>query len=443
MVIVGSERGSASELAAHLLNDKDGNEHISIHSIEGFISDDLEGAFEESYAISRGSRCKNHLFSVSFNPPANEYVSIETFEDAIQRVEDINGLGGHSRAIVFHEKGGRKHAHVVWSRIDAETMTAKQLSHYKLKLQTISRELHHENNWQMPKGLARKGHGDPRNYTLAEYQQSKRMNVDPRDLKGAIQDAYNASDNAKSFANALSERGYILAKGNRRGHVAVSHEGEIISISRFVGKKAKEVREKLGDANDLQSVDEAKLQMTRDMRMAFIRHTKEAKSHQNQNQEQSNAEREALTNQHKAARQNLQEQQKSRWIEETKERSDRINSGLRGLWQWVTGQKAQIQRQNIEEAQKAQERDRQETNQLLEHQMQEGRKLTQRQNIIEQDHDQTLEQLREDRAKAREQHRELLEQFKQAREDAQNKAGIHKPNKQSPPSRDDGPEIER
>lgn len=33
--------------------------------------------------------------------------------------------------MVFHEKEGRRHARAVWSRIDAETMTAKQLSFFK------------------------------------------------------------------------------------------------------------------------------------------------------------------------------------------------------------------------------------------------------------------------------------------------------------------------
>ncbi|CAN0604712.1 unnamed protein product, partial [Ectocarpus sp. 12 AP-2014] len=157
-------------------------------------------------------------------------------------------------------------------------MTAKNLSHYKLKLQSVSRELYHEHEWRMPEGLTRKGAGDPRNYSLAEYQQAKRMEIDPRDLKGAIQDAYATSDNAASFAHALSERGYTLAKGDRRGHVAVTPEGEVLSISRYIGKKAKDVRAKLGEPDEtLPGVDEAKRDMAKDMHKAFIRHAKESK----------------------------------------------------------------------------------------------------------------------------------------------------------------------
>ena len=53
----------------------------------------------------------------------------------------------------FHEKESRRHAHVVWSRIDAETMTAKNLPHFKNKLQNLSRDLFFEHQWTMPPGL--------------------------------------------------------------------------------------------------------------------------------------------------------------------------------------------------------------------------------------------------------------------------------------------------
>lgn len=130
MILKGDERGNSKQLAVHLLNDRD-NEHVEVHEVRGFVSEDVTGAFKESYAISQGTKCRNHLFSLSLNPPQNEDVSIEAFETTINRVEEKIGLSGQPRAIVFHEKQGRRHAHCVWSRIDADTMTARNLSHYK------------------------------------------------------------------------------------------------------------------------------------------------------------------------------------------------------------------------------------------------------------------------------------------------------------------------
>jgi hypothetical protein len=152
----------------------------------------------------------------------------------------------------------------------------------------------------------------------------------------------------------------------------------------------------------------------RDMRGAFIRHTKDAKSQNAQAKAKFDAEREDLTRHHAQARTALQETHKARWLDETKERSNRLNSGLRGVWQWVTGQRARIQEQNKAEAQASLERDRKERNTLLERQMRERRDLQQRQQVTAQQHAQTLEQLREDRDKARAQQRQLLDQLRQA-----------------------------
>ncbi|SCX54398.1 hypothetical protein SAMN05720354_11439 [Nitrosospira sp. Nsp1] len=52
----------------------------------------------------------------------------ETFEQAIERAEEKLGLNGQPRAIVFHEKNGRRHCHAVWSRIKMDEMKAVQLS---------------------------------------------------------------------------------------------------------------------------------------------------------------------------------------------------------------------------------------------------------------------------------------------------------------------------
>lgn len=44
-------------LATHLLNARD-NEHIEVHELRGFSTDDLHGAFQEIEAVSRGTRAK-------------------------------------------------------------------------------------------------------------------------------------------------------------------------------------------------------------------------------------------------------------------------------------------------------------------------------------------------------------------------------------------------
>ncbi|SHL14691.1 Relaxase/Mobilisation nuclease domain-containing protein [Roseovarius marisflavi] len=123
MILKAKERGNAPQLGRYLLAMRD-NEHVELHEVRGFISDDLVGAFGEADAIAKGTRCEKYLFSMSFNPPEDVNASIEDFEDAIRKVEEKMGLENQPRAIVFHEKDGRRHAHAVWSRIDSERMRA-------------------------------------------------------------------------------------------------------------------------------------------------------------------------------------------------------------------------------------------------------------------------------------------------------------------------------
>src|SRR6056297_2468907 len=149
MILNANQRGNAKELARHLLNTRD-NDHVELHDLRGFVSNDLHGALLEAEAISMGTKCTNHLFSLSLSPPDYADVPTQTFEKAVARIEAALGLEGQSRAIVFHEKEGRRHAHAVWSRIDGNEMKAIKLPFYKRHLTDISKQLFLENGWPLP-----------------------------------------------------------------------------------------------------------------------------------------------------------------------------------------------------------------------------------------------------------------------------------------------------
>jgi len=245
MILHGNQRGGAKDLALHLL--KSENEHVEIHELRGFVSDNLVSALNEIHAVSRGTKARQFVFSLSLNPPPSENVPMANFEDAIERIENKLGLNDQPRAIVFHEKEGRRHAHCVWSRIDTQAMKAIPLSFSKRKLMDVARELYREHGWTMPQGLMREGQFDPRNFTLAQWQQAKRIGKDPRAIKQVFQDCWAASDNQAAFQHALKEQGYTLARGDRRGFVALDNRCEVFSVPKWVGIKTKEARAKLTD----------------------------------------------------------------------------------------------------------------------------------------------------------------------------------------------------
>jgi ATP-dependent exoDNAse (exonuclease V) alpha subunit len=258
MILNGNQRGNAKDLALHLM--KAENERVEIHELRGFMSCDLMGALNELYAVSRATRCDQFMYSLSLNPPKGAVVSIEEFESAIDEAEKRLGLSGQARAVVFHEKQGRRHCHVVWSRIDLETMKAMQMSYDREKLTVLSKELFIQHGWEMPRGLKERGERNPTNYSYDEHQQAQRVGKNAAQIKAEIQEAWAISDTRAAFEHALLERGYILARGDRRDFVVVDEHGEVYSLPRMVGVKTKDVRARLGDGSDLPSVEEVKAQ---------------------------------------------------------------------------------------------------------------------------------------------------------------------------------------
>lgn len=363
MILEGNQRGGARDLALHLL--KEENDHVEVHHMRGFVSDELVSAFQESYAISRGTKCKQHLFSLSLNPPPNETVSTEMFERAVTRAEEKLGLQDQPRAIVFHEKEGRRHAHAVYSRIDAGKMKAIQLSHTKRKLMDVSRELFIEHKWQMPRGLMDSNERDPFNFTLAQWQQAKRAGKDPKEIKAAFQDCWAVSDGQASFASALKERGYILARGDRRGFVALDHFGEVYAVSKWAGVKAKETRAKLTAPETLPSVQEAK----QDIAQKMSSHLETLKQNQDAIVQSRLAalkeEKEKLVARQRKERAALEMKQKAAQAQETKLRQKRLNKGLRGLFDRMTGKRKQTIQKNEFEAFLALKRDQKQKDALI------------------------------------------------------------------------------
>jgi hypothetical protein len=165
MILKGSQRAGGRQLAAHLLKTTE-NEHVEVHELRGFMANDLHSAFNEIYAVSKGTRAQQPFFSLSLSPPPAERVSIDTFEAAIE--------------------------------------------------------------------------------------QAKRAGLNPKDMKRVFQDCWAISDSrSKAFAQALHSQGLVLARGDRRGFVAIDYQGEVYAIAKYTGARTKAVRKKLGDPSRL------------------------------------------------------------------------------------------------------------------------------------------------------------------------------------------------
>lgn len=374
MILKAKERGDASQLARYLLSMRD-NEHVELHEVYGFASDDLIEAFSEADAIARGTRCKNYLFSMSLNPPESAAVSKDVFEETADKIEKKLGLDNQPRAIVFHEKDGRRHAHVVWSRIDSQRMRAINLPHFKTKLRDVSRQLYLDHGWDMPQGLQDRRLRDPLSFTREEWQQAKRVGLDPREIKSVLRQCWENSDNRASFEQALKERGFLLARGDRRGFVALDYQGEIYSLSRYAGVKVKEMEARLGARENLPSVDDVKERLAEGMTRKLQDFIKEAQRDAKQRYAMLDFRRTQMVARHRDERDNLSKLHEKRWLVETNERAARLPRGFTGLWRRLTGEYARIKKQNERELVASWQRDRVETDSLVMRQLDERQRL--------------------------------------------------------------------
>jgi len=398
VIIKASQRAGAKQLAQHLMNARD-NEHVELHELRGFAADDLRGALQEARAVSRGTRCRQYLFSASLNPPEDAQVPRRTFDEGIARVEKELGLTGQPRAVVFHEKDGRRHAHVVWSRIDPERMTAINMAHYKTKLRGVSRDLFLENGWQLPRGLQDRRQRDPLTFTRAEWQQARRAKVEPKALKAMFRECWTASRSAKEFQAALEQRGFYLARGDRRGHVAVDIHGEAYALSRWTGQKARDVRARLGEPERYPDVATVRRGIANRMTNALQGFAREIRADLARKEAAVALRKDWTVQKHRAERKQLRDRQAQRWRAEDAARRAKMPKGLKAVWSWLKGEYRKLRRENERETRECMERDAREKDALLEQHRQEFRGIREELKQARESHSRAMLQLNEDLAR--------------------------------------------
>jgi hypothetical protein len=263
MILKGSQRANGADLAIHLMNGFD-NESVEIAQVSGAVAGDLLGAFAEFEAVAAGTKAKEYLYSLSINPPSP--LTREQYHEAIEAIGNRLGLSDQPRAVVFHVKDGREHCHVVWSRIDVDNMKAIHMAHDRRKLMDMACDLARKFDLELPPGLKAweekcKFDKDALDPTLGEKAQEEATGISPEQRREEITACYEQADNAQGFINALEQKGYVLARGDRRGFVVVDEFGSPHSLTRYVkGHKAAAIKARLADItpDHLPSVDQAK-----------------------------------------------------------------------------------------------------------------------------------------------------------------------------------------
>lgn len=360
MIPFASQRGGGQDLATHLQNAYD-NEITEVAQIRGAVADDLHGAFKEwEVQAETLTRCQKFLYSMSINPdPAQGELTRDQYFDYISRTEKALGLQDQPRAVVFHTKHGREHCHVVWSRIDADRQKAVHIAFDREKLMQVTRDFARHHFLDLPAGYEKsrqKGQD-----SLYERAQQNQTGLTKSDHKERVTEAWRHSDDARSFVQALGERGYILATG-KRPYVLVDLYGGMHALAKLIDGKTvrtKDLRaflEKEFPEDSLPSVEEAEELSAQHRKQ--IEHSRKADRLGDQLAELTHAqqirrlgltqERVALAHQHRGAREKLIERHRAERHLQRREHVERMESvrvkrhdirakGLAGFLGKVTG----------------------------------------------------------------------------------------------------------
>ena len=182
---------------------------------------------------------------------------------------------------------------------------------------------------------------------------------------------------AAAFGQALRQRGFLLARGDRRAVVAVDLTGEVYAVARWAGIKTRDVATRIGNADagcpPLRERQAEASCLVRDKLEGFV--VNRIRSLRPGGTSRSRPAAAPWWSVTVTPGPSSIAQQEQRRAAELQARAARFRTGLRGIWDRVTGRTAQIRRLNEQETAAAETRDRAERQHLVDRQLAERQEL--------------------------------------------------------------------
>ena len=275
MIIKSNARAGATDLANHLCNGHE-NERVIYSNSRGVLADDIHGSLDDLELLAMGTRTQKSLYSVSVNP--DQDMTDEQWEQLWRFYEAEFNMSEQSFIEVTHVKKGRLHKHRVYSRVDFETGLSISVSYNWPRNEKIARvheykfghdltigkhngsvmsRLRQDGGYQpvidwMNRGGAREVSRPIAAKDFAEHQLEQRLQKAEADYSiervlTDLQDVWVRTDNGQTFQQGLAEKGYLLARGNRRDFVVIDPHGQVHNPARRLKIKVKDLRERWAD----------------------------------------------------------------------------------------------------------------------------------------------------------------------------------------------------
>ena len=244
-------------ITAYLMHDKDAktSERVAWSRTENMRTSDIEKAAKvmawrdmhrEDIRASNGASAagakpdKGRLHHAVLAWAVGENPDEDHQWETVQAYMAHQGMDHLQYYAVAHNDTKHIHVHIVSNLADPETG----------KIHKLGFEKHRAQKWALGYERDHGLHCPMREVHAAQRAQegAKKYYVDKKTRYGIqITRAYEASDNGKSFINALALEGFTLAKG-RKSYVAVGSDGDIVNLSKVIeGHKTTDIKAKLGD----------------------------------------------------------------------------------------------------------------------------------------------------------------------------------------------------
>lgn len=259
MIIKGGAGGNIGFWAKHLLRD-DTNDSVRLVETAGVLATDLPSALKEMQAIAAQSRSRgNFLYQANINPAPGDELTPGQWREAVDLMEEKLKFKGHQRVVVEHVKGGRRHFHVIWNRVNSDTLKVVDITNNFKAHTDAAREL--EKRFGLQATTETRGRGE-RPERLWEQRAAERSGIDRNEVADDVTRLWHGTKTGREFQAALEGEGYLLARGDKRDFCIVDPAGDVHSLARRLrGVSTQEVRERLVDIDRdrLPSVADARL----------------------------------------------------------------------------------------------------------------------------------------------------------------------------------------
>lgn len=263
MFAKGNLHGDGGKLIDYIMSAGPG-ENVEFGGSRGFdfFSEDPREAARLMQRMAQViTNAEKPWFHTQTRLPADERLTLNRWEEVVDREEKRLGFTGLPRLWTFHIKpNGERHLHVAWYRVDVETERTIDPGLFKLRLKDLCRTMERDfglreiTNSRKPSDIAKSANRN-------EVEESRRLGTDVREIRAAILDNLQRADSGKAFKAALEAQGFELANGDRRNvFMVIDPAGGMHALNkRLTGMTLAETGKRLADIDrsKLPSVEEA------------------------------------------------------------------------------------------------------------------------------------------------------------------------------------------